>query len=64
MWAGWFADDAVRVNDVENDVFNDEEVETNDVSTILENSAGMLVVEREKVNFVLLVQGSQVWKLF
>lgn len=27
----------VRVNDVENDVFNDEEVETNDVSTILEN---------------------------
>lgn len=29
----------VRVNDVENDVFNDEEVETNDVSTILENSA-------------------------
>lgn len=50
----------VRVNDVENDVFNDEEVETNDVSTILENSAGMLVVERERVNFVLLVQGSQV----
>lgn len=50
----------VRVNDVENDVVNDEEVETNDVSTIFENSHGMLVVERERVNFVLLVQGSQV----